>query len=219
MKRITLFISLSAFLGLGLFSCQHPASLTLNEKIADAYGLSNFKKIKSIAYTFNIKKDTFTFSRSWKWFPQTHEVYFISHGDTLHYMRDTISSGTIKNIDEKFINDKYWMLFPFQLVWDKGCTMTTKYGQHAPIGGDTTTCLTVAYKDSAGYTPHDSYDLYLDSLYMIREWAYHKGSVDTPSLVTTWGDVQDFDGIRIATTHFSRDSSFKLWFSGIKVEE
>ncbi|MGH2643424.1 MAG: hypothetical protein ACRDE2_05715, partial [Chitinophagaceae bacterium] len=110
-------------------------------------------------------------------------------------------------------------LFPFQLAWDKGCTMTTRYGQREPMSGDTATCLTVAYNDTMGYTPHDSYDLYLDSLHRINEWTYRRNSVDTPTITVTWGDVKDFNGIKIATIHYNKDSTFELWFSGIKVNE
>lgn len=222
MKNISFFIlivCIGSLIGTGLYSCEQATSSKLNEKVANAYGFSNFSKIKSIAFTFNIKKDSFNLSRSWKWFPKSQEVYFKDENDSLHYQRDTITSATMKAIDQKFINDKYWLLFPFQLVWDDGCTMTTQYGQHTPISGDTATRLTVAYSDSVGYTPHDSYDLFLDSLHQIKEWNYRHNSVDTPTMSTTWGDVKDFKGIKIATTHYNKDSTFKLWFSGIQVEE
>lgn len=219
MKRFLQLTCFIAFIGTGLYGCQQASSSKLSQKVADAYGFPNFNNVKSLAYTFNIKKDSSLMSRSWKWFPKTHEVYFINGTDTIQYRRDTIQSAAMKKVDQKFINDKYWLLFPFQLAWDNGDKITIKYGQRAPISGDTATCLTIAYGDSVGYTPGDSYDLFLDSLHQIKEWNYRHNSVSTPTMSTTWGDVKDFNGIKIATTHYNKDSSFELFFSGVKVEE
>ncbi|MGH2643726.1 MAG: hypothetical protein ACRDE2_07260, partial [Chitinophagaceae bacterium] len=92
MKRFFQIACLSVLIGTGLYSCRQATSSTLNERVANEYGFSNFHKVKSIAYTFNIKGHSFTLSRSWVWFPKTHEVYFIQGNDTLQYRRDTIKS-------------------------------------------------------------------------------------------------------------------------------
>lgn len=216
-QNILPFISTIAVLVL-LAACAQPGPRELNEQIAQAYGIENFDKLRSLQFTFNIKKDTFQMARTWIWNPKENTVCLVKGSDTVHYKRDTIRSVAMKQLDQKFINDKYWLLFPFQLVWDRGCQFHLQEAKTMPIAKSMARCLTVNYNQTDGYTPKDAYDLFLDNHNMIREWTYRKGGADTATLSTTWEGVQDFKGIKIATTHSNADKTFKLWFSDIKVE-
>lgn len=42
--------------------------LTTAEKIAQAHGIDNWKKINLIEFTFNVDKDSSHFERSWSWY-------------------------------------------------------------------------------------------------------------------------------------------------------
>ena len=87
--------------------------------------------------------------------------------------------------DASFINDKYWLLAPFNFVWDDGVTFSEKKHVIAPISKDTLDQLTLVYSDEGGYTPGDAYDFYFGKDYIIKEWAFRKGNNSIPSLIST----------------------------------
>lgn len=118
-----------------------------------------------------------------------------------------------------FINDKYWLLAPFQLVWDSDNfahehTANTK----APLSQKEMQKLTIVYGNEGGYTPGDAYDFYFGDDFMVKEWVFRKGNQTEPSMITTWEDYIDTKGLKIAKTHKNKDGSFKLYFTGIEVE-
>ncbi|MEO7445638.1 MAG: hypothetical protein ABIT96_09685 [Ferruginibacter sp.] len=191
--------------------------VTLQQKIANAYGEENFSKIKSVAFTFNIKKDTISNARSWVWNVPGNIVSYTKGTETMTYRRDTVASEAMKKIDGMFINDQYWLLFPYHLAWDSGMNVTVKEKQMSPIGKQEYTMLTSKYDDNGGYTPGDSYDLFVDENNMIREWMFHKGGSAEPSITTTWSEPETIGGLKISTDHINADSSFRIYFTGIKV--
>ncbi len=138
--------------------------------------------------------------------------------ETVTYKRDTIQSAAMKSVDQKFINDQYWLIFPYHLVWDSGFTLTTKEKIVSPITKKEMTVLTVQYNNQGGYTPGDAYDLYLDNNYMINEWTYRKGGAEKPTLSTTWQDMINAKGLTIATNHQTLDGKFSIYFNGVTVK-
>ncbi|MCB0494864.1 MAG: hypothetical protein KDC79_01895 [Cyclobacteriaceae bacterium] len=188
---------------------------TYIEKIADAYGLKSFDALEELDYTFNVKKGEVQISRSWKWKPKTGEVTLIENGDTLTYNHNQVSED-LKQTDHKFINDKYWLLFPFQLVWDTGYADTINEEAEAPISKQKLTKLTIQYNNEDGYTPGDAYDFYIDKNLEIKEWTFRKGGQEAPSLTTTWQDNRAIGGIKVALDHLSEDGSFRLWFTEVQ---
>ena len=188
------------------------------KKVADAYGFTNFKNAKAMTFTFNVKRDTTVSFRSWNWNIADNIVTMTTLKETVTYKRDTIQTAAMKSVDQKFINDQYWLIFPFHLIWDSGSTLTTKENQLSPISKKEQTMLTVQYNNKDGYTPGDAYDLYLDNKYMITEWSYRKGGAEKPSLSTTWQDMQTMKGLNIATNHKSADGKFSIYFTGVTVK-
>ena len=96
-------------------SVKTPTSLSIAEKISNAYGFENWKKVSQIKFTFNVDRDSSHFERSWSWNPKTSDVTLISNNDTISYNRKLVDSLSL-DTDKKFINDKYWLLVPFQLI-------------------------------------------------------------------------------------------------------
>lgn len=191
----------------------------LAQKVANAYGIKDFKKAKSMSFTFNVKRDTFPITyRSWDWNMEKNIVTMKDPKQTVTYRRDTIQSAAMKNIDGKFINDQYWLLFPFHIVMDKGCTLTEKDNVKAPIGKTNSTMLTVQYNNVDGYTPGDAYDLYIDKNYMVTEWVYRSKGVAKPSLNTRWENTLKNNGVKTATNFPSEDGKFKIYFTGLSVK-
>ena len=107
-----------AALSVNLYS-QEP---TIGEKIAQAYGVSGFGEIEEIKFTFNVKKGETAASRSWVWLPKEDKVTYLGDGKpgskAITYNRKDLSdtgSESLREIDAHFINDQYWLLFPFHL--------------------------------------------------------------------------------------------------------
>ncbi|WP_086478007.1 MULTISPECIES: hypothetical protein [Arenibacter] len=191
-------------------------TLTILEKVAFAHGFEHFKGIREIQFTFNVDRDTSHFQRSWTWNTQTHEVVADSNGERNTYNHKEVDSSTAK-IDAAFINDKYWLLAPFNLLWDKdNFTFDHQTDIPAPISKTPMQRLTIVYGNEGGYTPGDAYDFYLDPNHMIKEWVFRRGNQEAPSTITTWENYVDLNGLKIATMHTNEDGSFKLYFTDLK---
>lgn len=193
-------------------------NLSIQQKIANSNGLQQFQDVEKLEFTFNVKvNDTLRTSRSWSWNPKTHEVTLSEEGNSQTYKKDSYLTDEEKKIDQKFVNDSYWLLFPFQMMWSDA-EISDEETAEAPISHEKMNKITVAYSDqSGGYTPGDTYDVFFDDDLMIREWIY-KPANGKSQMATTWEDYEDFDGLKIAKDHKSADGSFELFFSGVNVE-
>lgn len=150
------------------------------EKIAYAHGYGNWGRIEKIAFTFNVDRDSSHFERRWEWLPKTNSVTYSTRQDTISYNRKKLDS-TLDKTNAGFVNDKYWLLAPFQLIWDKNnFTYNTTMDVAAPISGTPMRKLTIVYGKDGGYTPGDAYDFYLGEDYRIQEWAFRKGNQEEP---------------------------------------
>jgi hypothetical protein len=187
------------------------------EKIAEAHGFDNWKNVKTIHFTFNVDRDTVHFERSWIWHTATQEVSRITAQDTVTFNRSAVSDS-LKPADSGFINDKFWLLFPYQLKWDKDLALSYTDTATAPISGKQLHKLTVVYPNQGGYTPGDAYDAYFGDDYLLQEWVYRKENQAEASLSTTWESYSDYKGLKIATTHKRADGNFTLYFTGISLE-
>ena len=192
--------------------------LTDIEKIAQAYGMEKFEDINYLQYTFNVERDSIILvSRTWKWNRRSGEIIAINSEDTVSFHQDALTDE-LKKLDHRFINDKYWLLFPYQLIWDTNMTYTNEGLQTAPISGDQLIKLTIQYANDVGYTPGDAYDLYLDENWIIREWEFRKSGKERPGSMVTWEGYTDLNGVLLATNHVNKDGSFRLFFTDIKFE-
>ncbi len=187
------------------------------EKIAQAHGIDKFNNIKKLHYTFNVARDSLLVSRSWIWNKESGEITMINNEDTVTYFQADITED-LKKVDHRFINDKYWLLFPFQLVWDSNMTYENFGSQTAPVSGKQLTKLTIQYGAEGGYTPGDAYDLYLDENWIIREWEFRRSGKEPPGSAITWEGYTDISGIKVATNHLRKEGNFRLYFSNIKFE-
>lgn len=190
--------------------------LTVAETIAYKHGFEKFNEVNQIDFTFNVDRGENHYERSWQWRPKKNEVTYIKDTDTIAFNRANIDS-TAMQYDSAFINDKYWLLAPFNLIWDEGVSFSETNKVKAPISGDEANVLTITYGDKGGYTPGDAYDFYYDSNFFIKEWVFRKGNDSIPSMTNTWEDYKDFNGVKIATMHKDSLGTFKLYFTGIEI--
>ncbi|MEM9001518.1 MAG: hypothetical protein AAGB24_14745 [Bacteroidota bacterium] len=191
---------------------------TILEKVANAHGFDHWKKVKSIKFTFNVNRDSSHFERTWIWKPEQNHITAVSQdGDTLRYSRNQMDSVAFK-ANAGFINDRYWLLAPFNLIWDaNNFTYEHVAGQQAPISKSLMQKLTIVYGSEGGYTPGDAYDFYFEDDFLIQEWVFRKSNQSEPSTITTWEDYNDYSGLKLASMHHKDDDSFTLSLSGIEV--
>ncbi len=214
MRPFLFFIPLLFFVN----SCK-PKALSLPSKVADAYGYSKFKQVKSIAFTFHAKKGDKLVNRKWKWYPHDKRVAHILPNETITYNQNANLSKEEQAVDAKFINDSFWLLFPYYLNWNRDSYMTfVQQETLSPIQKQKTKALTIAFNKEDGYTPGDAFDLYLTEKNKILEWTYRKGGQKEATKTTTWEDIQSFKGVKLATHHRSADGTFRLWFDGIEID-
>lgn len=183
--------------------------LSIAEKIANAHGFENWENVSEISFTFAGK-------RSWKWQPKTNHVTYTKDTVEVIYNRSKIDS-TVTKIDRGFTNDKFWLLIPFQLVWDEGLTISDPIKTESPISKIKMNKITMLYTSDGGYTPGDAYDIYFGEDYIIKEWAFRKGNKPEAGLINTFENYQDFNGIKLALDHKKGEGDWNLELSNVKV--
>ncbi len=184
-------------------------TLSTAQKVAQKAGIDNWSEVKSIDFTFNVDRNGETLSkRSWKWQPKTDQVTLISKNETISYHRNMALDSLALSADRAFINDSYWLLPQFKLIWDEGTTIT--YPDEKTI--------TIAYGNQGGYTPGDRYDLTINDDYKVTSWDYYPAGKREPAMTTSFENYQNFNGLVIAQEHKNEDGSLNIRFSDIAVD-
>ncbi len=180
------------------------------EQMAKTYGLDSFGQIEGIRYTFNAELPGVELSRTWEWNPKTDTVSYEGKDKEgkpikVTYQRSQLSSQSdaIKNeIDPAFLNDQYWLLFPFHVVWDISATVTDEGMQKLPLGNGSAERVVVKYPSEGGDSPGDTWELYVGADKRIEEFIFHRGGTRKPSVViATWADHKKAGPLLISTDH------------------
>src|ERR1041385_6954393 len=180
------------------------------EQIAKTYGLDSFGQIEGIRYTFNLEFPGVTLSHTWEWNPKTGTVSYEGKDKEgkpmkVTYQRSQLSSQSdaIKSeIDPAFMNDQYWLVFPFHVVWDRSATVTDEGMHKLPLGNASAERVVVKYPMEGGYTPGDTWELYVGVDKRVQEFIYRRGGTKKPSVViATWADYKKAGPLLISTDH------------------
>jgi len=199
------------------------------EKTAKEFGIDSFGQIEAIRYTFNIDFAYGKVSRTWIWEPKTGRVTYESKDKSgqpvkVTYLRSELStqSADVKdNIEPSFVNDQYWLVFPFHVIWDDTPEVTDKGMEKLPLGKGTADHLVVKYPSNVGYTPGDTWELFIGPDNRVQEFIYRRGGPKKPSIViASWTDYKKAGPLLVATDHQgSADGKpFRLTFSNVAVK-
>jgi hypothetical protein len=229
-SRVTM-ISVVAFAMLVLaatsWAQQRPPIL---EKIAKTYGLDSFGQIDAIRYTWNGEiPGVFKLAHTWEWEPKTNKVSYEGKDKDgkpvkVTYTRSELASqpDAVKNeVDPAFINDNYWLLFPFHAYWDTSATVTDEGMHKLPLGTGSAELVAVKYPNEGGYTPGDTWDLYVGKDNRVQQMVYHRGGPKKPSLVTvTWAGYKKPGPLLISTEHrgTADGKPLHIFISGVAVK-
>src|SRR6266436_9251693 len=162
------------------------------EPIAKTYGLDSFAQIQAIRYTFNAQFPGVNVSRSWVWQPKTGQVSYEGKDKDgkpvkVTYVQSQLDGepANVKDeIDPAFVNDQYNLLFPLHVYWDSSADVQDMGMQKLPLGKGSAKKVVVKYPSDGGYTPGDTWDLYVGPHNRIEQFAYHRGApTPPPSLV------------------------------------
>ncbi|BAM05166.1 hypothetical protein [Phycisphaera mikurensis] len=225
---------LAAALGLGLGSGTLPltasaqesaasASASPAEALAAAYGFEHWSRIDRVDFTFHVElPGGETVDRVWSWAPNGRDggAVTLNRGtpDELSFDASVEpEEGTdLFAAKRNFVNDTYWLTFPFQLLWSDPTVL--EVGEASmPISGRPATKLMAAWPAEGGYTPADVYELYLGESGRIAEWAFRRGG-GAEARPATWENERTAAGVTFATEHHGPEGAgFTLSFPSLEV--
>jgi hypothetical protein len=177
------------------------------EEMAKTYGLDSFGEVEAVRYTWAIEGAV---SRTWEWQPKTDTVTFEGkdkEGKPLKvtYRRSDIdkqSDAVKKDIDPAFVNDQYWVFLPLHVAWD-GANVTDEGKDETPLGKVAAERIVVKYA-SSGYSPGDTWELFVGPDHRILEMRYHRAVPVSglPSLVLAkWQGHKKAGPLLFSTDH------------------
>jgi hypothetical protein len=198
----------------------------LAKQMAKTYGIDSFGKVEAIRYTFAIPG--LVPPRTWEWHPKTDTVTYEGKDPQGQPMKVTYKrsdldsqSDAVKNqIDPGFVNDQYWLLLPFHFVWD-GATVTDEGKHETPLAKTQAERLVAKYAAS-GYSPGDTWELYIGADKRVVEMTYHRAvpAKGLPNLVNAkWEGYKKAGPLLFATDHHGTadGNPFQLTFTDVSV--
>jgi hypothetical protein len=226
-RLTTIGMLVSGVLVLATSSCS-PKRSSVTEPVAKAYGLDSFGQIEGLRYTFNIDIPILKLARTWEWNPKTNTVTYEGKDKEgkpmkVTYQRSQLSSQSdaIKDVDAGFVNDNYWFLLPFHVYQDTAANAQDKGMQPLPLGSGSAQLISVKYPSDVGYTPGDTWDLYIGNDHRIEQMVYHRGGPKKPSLViASWEGYKQAGPLLVSTEHrgTADGAPLHLFFSDVAVK-
>jgi hypothetical protein len=200
------------------------------EKVAKTYGLDSWNQVEAIRYTWNIEFGKFNASRSWEWEPKTTQVTYEGKDKEgkpvkVTYKRSELGSqpDSVKNeVDPGFINDNYTLLFPLKAYWDSSPAVIDAGTYNLPLGSGSAELVAVKYPaEGGGYTPGDTWQLYVGKDGRVEYWVYQRGGAKKPNFVfATWGGQKKAGPLLVSTDRrgYADGKPIRIWYSDVAVK-
>ena len=182
------------------------------DQVAKTYGIDSWDKVEAIRYTWNAEiTGLFKAAHKWEWEPKTGKISYegtAKDGKPVKVSYDSSQlssqSDQVKNeVEPSFVNDNYWLLFVFHAYWDKSATVTDEGMKKLPMGVGSAKLVSVKYPaEAGGYTPGDTWDLYVGKDTRVVCMVYHRGGPQKPSVVIApWAGYKKAGPLLISTEH------------------
>ena len=181
------------------------------EQIAKAYGIDSWGQVEGVRYTWHAEFPGFKVARMWTWEPKTGKVSYEGPDKSgkpvkVSYNRSELAkeSDTVKNeIEPGFVNDNYWALFPLHVYWDTSAKVEDAGTKKLPLGKGSAREVEVKYPSVVGgYTPGDTWTLFVGADNRVKEFHYHRGGDKKPTdVIATWADYKKAGPVLVATDH------------------
>lgn len=201
------------------------------DQVAKTYGIDSWDKVEAVRYTWSIDiPGLFKATHKWEWEPKTGKISFEStdkEGKAVKVSYDSSQLASqpdqVKNeIEPAFVNDNYWLIFPFHAYWDKSASAIDQGKFNLPVGPGMAELVPIKYPaEAGGFTPGDIWDLYVGKDNRVVYFDYHRGGAKPPSRVfATWEGYKKAGPILFSTEHrgFADGKPFHLWISDVAVK-
>lgn len=230
-RRITVMTVLfCGMLGLAPVSWAQNRAPILDQ-VAKTYGIDSWDKVEAVRYTWSIDiPGLFKATHKWEWEPKTGKISFEStdkEGKPVKVSYDSSQLASqpdqVKNeVEPAFVNDNYWLIFPFHAYWDKSASAIDQGKFNLPVGPGMAELVPIKYPaEVGGFTPGDIWDLYVGKDNRVVYFGYHRGGAKPPSRVfATWDGYKKAGPILFSTEHrgFADGKPFHLWISDVAVK-
>ena len=123
-------------------------------------------------------------------------------------------------IDPGFVNDQYWLLLPFHFVWD-GVAVEDTGMQKLPLGNGSAEKIVAQYSSDGGYSPGDTWELYVGADDRVQELVFRRGGSVKPGVViATWADYKKAGPLLFSLDHrgTADDQPIRVYFSNVAVK-
>jgi len=168
-------------------------------------------------------------SRSWVWQPKTGQVSYEGKDKDgkpvkVTYVQSQLNGepANVKDeIDPAFLNDQYNLLFPLHVYWDSSANVKDMGMQKLPLGKGLAKRVVVKYPSEGGYTPGDTWELYVGSDNRVEEFVYHRGGPTKPSvIIANWGGYKKAGPLLISTDRrgTADGKPVRVFFSDVSVK-
>ena len=182
------------------------------EQIAKTYGLDSYGQIEAIRYTWNGEiPGVFKLAHKWEWEPKSGKISYEGKDKDgrpvkVSYIESQLSGqpDSVKNeVEPAFVNDNYWLIFPFHAYWDKSATVTDQGMKKLPVGAGSAKLVVVKYPaEAGGYTPGDTWDLYVGKDNRVQYLVYHRGGPKPPQrVIASWAGYKKAGPLVVSTEH------------------
>ena len=182
------------------------------DQVAKTFGIDSWDKVEAIRYTWNGEiPGLFKLAHAWEWEPKTGKISYEGKDKDGKPVKVTYDSSQLGNqsdqvkneVEPAFVNDNYWLLFPFHAYWDTSATVTDQGTKKLPVGAGSATLVSVKYPaEAGGYTPGDTWDLYVGKDKRVEYLVYHRGGPKKPSLVVaSWAGYKKAGPLLVSTEH------------------
>jgi hypothetical protein len=210
---------------------QAPQRAPIVDQVAKTCGIDSWDKVDAIRYTWNVDiTGLFKASHKWEWEPKTGKITFESTDKDgkpvkVSYDSSQLSSqpDQVKNeVEPAFVNDNYWLLFPFHAYWDKSASAIDQGKFNLPVGPGMADLVPIKYPaEVGGFTPGDTWDLYVGKDNRVVYFVYHRGGAKPPSRVlASWAGYKKAGPILISTEHrgTADGKPLHLWITDVAVK-
>jgi hypothetical protein len=201
------------------------ATANARRLISKAYGFDDAYRIEGLSFVFHVQDGRVQLRREYTWDIADNRVEYRGRGPTglpieVTYHRDRLADGDATlnaTIDKWFVDDQFWLLFPFHLSWEKRLITLKSEPQRMRIQPGPSDCLIVQYPEGSS-TAGDVYEVYYTPDHLIREWAYLPNGSNEPKFATTWERNAKAGPFIFSMAHRARDGALKVWFERVSVK-
>jgi hypothetical protein len=125
-----------------------------------------------------------------------------------------------EDIDPGFLNDNYWLILSFHIVWDTDAIVEDTGMQKLPLEQGSAEKVVVKYPSDGGYSSGDSWELYVGPDGRIEEMAYRAGGPAKHVVTATWAGYEKAGPLLVSLEHRGTNNGqpAHVFFSNVAVK-